>query len=510
LASHTQIRYSWFIPLPQLYTHDHLLEQSLTWITKQKVSSENIKSKEGIIKNFAKIKYDKTITFPLVYMDHRYRIHKELPYSPVYFVSTKQKKTSFEYEEYHLIKSLRFSIRVFPIGFGVISAYIDFNGIINPDMYNHYVNKIMCGSKKTSLNKYVHFLKRQLLKALFKEKELTNIKTTCIGPKLRINIIDKHISEQKFNEYSSNVLGTKNSTMKVFFKCNKKTDDQLAIHKKGIVVFTDTILTKNRRKYFRKSLDFIMDIFFGANILLPLIPSLITKTDSINNYNRFKDLISTVFLSINPEILESSNETTSLLPTAGMRVWFKSLNKIHNYSNEYITHIQEIIARMNEIRVDIWYELITSLLKENIPLVSRILLNNLKEQNFSLRELISPKIQLGDEEKVILDFLLKKIVDDYVSRFGFSTNTQLLNYKLGFCTINVIEKALGITGRDHFTFKNKLNLLSRVGLLETKAYTGPGSRNDSVQFRASPKHPYIDNFLRMKLAEESISELKLK
>ncbi len=505
----TQIRYSWYFSLPYLYTHDHLIDPSFKWIINRKVSNEALKNNIAIVRNFAKVRYDKTITFPLAFKDHQIRIHKEIPFSPIYFVTTEQKKTSFEYEK-NIINSVRFSIRLYPIGFGVISAYIDFNKIIKPNVNEHFVSKLKCGSKKTSMTKYVQYLKVQLLRSLFQEKELASIKSICKGPKIRINIIDKQFSEQEFAEYSNNVLGTKNSTTKIFLKYNKKTDDQIAFAKKGLVVFTDTILSKGRRQYFRNNLDFIMDLFYGAKVLIPLVPSLLTKVDSLNQHNRINDLISTVFFSLNPEILESNNELISLLPTAGLRVWLKSLNKIHNYSNEYISHTQEIMTRINEVRVDLWYELITTLLKESTPIVNKILMDYLKEQKISIRELITPKVKLDKESKLVIDFLLKKIVTDYVDRFGFSANTQLSKNKLGFCTLNIIEKALGITGRKHLEFKNRLETLSRVGLLETEAYTGPGARKDSVYYRASPKHPYIDSFLRVKLAQESISELKLK
>ena len=518
MTGHTQIRYSWYIPLPHLYTHDNLVNPDFCWIINEKLSKDEIKNNQAIIKNFAKLRYDKTITFPLLTKDNQIRILKEIPFSPIYFATTEQKKTAFEFAEAkkpttlteEIIKSVKFSIQLYPFGLGVIVAYINFKSIIKPEVSNHFIERLKCGSKKTSVTKYVQHLKMQLLRSLFIEKELAKVKTICKGPKIRVNFIDDHFNEEKFAVYSDKILGPKNAVTNVLFKRNKKTDDQLAFHKKGLVVFTSKSLSKGRRSYFRKSLDFTMDIFYGANFLLSLMPSIITKVDSKNSYGRINELISTMFLTLNPAILGSKNEQVSLLPTAGMRMWFRLLDEICGYSEEYISIVKNLISRINEMRVDIWYELITATLKENIPIIIEILLSTLKEQNYSIRELVTPKIQLDAENKEIIDFLLERIVTDYSSRFGFSANTQLSKDMLGFCTINIIEKALSITGRNHLEFKNRLDLLSRVGLLEAKAYRGPGSRKDSVQYRASPKYPYVDNYLRMKLAKESISELKLK
>lgn len=518
MTGHTQIRYSWYIPLPQIYSHNNLMNPEFNWIISEKLSKDEIKSNHAIIRNFAKLRLDKILTFPLITKDNQIRILKEIPFSSIYFATTQQKKTPFEFKETNKlatlgndnINSVKFSIQIYPAGFSVIAAYIDFKKIATPEESYHLIKKLSCGSKKTPILKYVQYLKMLLLRSLFQEKELARVKTNIKGPKIRVNFIDNHFTEKKFVDYSTKILGTKNAKLNIFFKYNKKTDDRLAFHKMGIVVFTGKVLSKGRRRYFRKTLDFVLDLFHGAYSLLPTIPSLITKVDSKNSYNRITELISTIFFTINPEILGAMNEQSSLFPTAGIRKWFRCLDKIFNYSEEFVSIIEEIVSRINEIRVDKWYEIITMILKENIPIVSELVLKGFKKQNYSIREIIAPKVQLDEENKEIIDFMLEKIVADFTSRFGFSRNTQLSKDKLGFCTLNVIEKTLGITGRKHMEFKNRLDLLSRVGLLEAKAYRGPGSRKDSVQYRASPIHPYVDNHLRVKLAKESISELKLK
>ena len=518
VSGQTQIRYSWYIPLTQLYTHEEVINPDFKWIIYEKALKEELKSKQAIIKNFAPIYYDRIMTYPLMNKDKQMRNQIELSFSPVYFATTKQKKVVFNFDDIQhstnlqskIIRSVSFVIQIYPIGFGVISAYINFNKIINPDICNHFVKKLRCGSKQTSIEKYVHYLKMILIKNLFQSQTIGEIKTDCIGPKIRINFINNQFPKEQFVNYSNKLLSTKNAETNILYKYNKKTDDQLAFHKKGLVVFTDKLQTKGRRRYFRKNLDFIMDIVYGAQVILPLIPSVITKTDSKNAYNRLTELLATVFVSLNPEILGCKNELGAILPTAGLRLWFRNLSSVNAYSNYYISHVREIISRVDQIRVDKWYEIITSLLKENIPIISEILKLNLEERNYTVRELVTPKIQLDDENTAILDFLLERLITDYLSRFGFSANTQLPKDMLGYYTLNALEKALGITGRNHLEFKNRLDLLSRVGLLETKAYRGPGSRSDSVQYRASPKHPYVDNHLRKKLINESISELKLK
>lgn len=518
MTGHTQIRYSWYISLPQIYSHDNLMNPEFNWIISEKLSKDEIKSNHAIIRNFAKLRLDKILTFPLITKDKQIRILNEIPFSPIYFATTQQKKTPFEFKETNKLDSfgndninlVKFSIQIYPAGFGVIAAYIDLKKIATPEEIYHLIKKLSCGSKKTSMLKYVQYLKMLLLRSLFQEKELARIKTNIMGPKIRVNFIDNHFTEKKFVDYSTKILGTKNAKSNIFFKYNEKTDDRLAFHKMGIVVFTDKVLSKRRRKYFRKTLDFVLDLFHGANYLLSLIASIITKVDSKNSYGRINELISTMFLTLNPELLGSKNEQFSLLPTAGIRKWFRYLDKIYNYSGEYVSIVEEIVSRINEIRVDKWYEIITMILKENLPVVNEILMKNLDEQNYSVREIITPEMQLDAENQEIIDFLLEKIITDFTNRFGFSMNTQLSKDNLGFCTLNVIEKVLGITGRKHLEFKNRLNLLSRMGLLETKSYRGPGSRKDSVQYRASPKHPYVGSYLKVKFAKESISELKLK
>ncbi|MGC9778878.1 MAG: hypothetical protein HZR80_06515 [Candidatus Heimdallarchaeota archaeon] len=518
MTGHTQIRYSWYIPLPQVYTHEDILNPDFNWIMKKKLTKDEIKNNQAVIQNFTKLRFDKTITFPLLIKDNQIRILKEIPFAPIYFTTTEQKKITYEKFESdqfttklinEKIDSVKFSIQLYPVGFGVISSYVNFASIIDPDLCAHFVNKFKCGRKNTIMTKYVRYLKLLLLKNLFREKELRMIKTICKGPKIRVNFIDDHLTTQRFTKYSEKILGSRNSDTNILYRINKKTNDQIAFHKKGLTIFTETSLSKNKRSYFRKSLDFIMDIVFGSSVLLPLIPSAITKADSQNKYGRIMELIFTSLFSINPKILGSRNELISLLPTAGMRTLYRKFEEICNYSKDFELYTNQIIERINEMRVDKWYELITTLLKENIPIITEKLFEALKERDYTTRDVITPQIQLDTGNKKIIDFLLEKLVSDYSNRFGFSANTQLSKDILGFCTINVIEKALGITGRNHLEFKNRLDLLRQVGFLEAIAYEGPGSRKDSVQYRTSPKHPYIDSYVRIRLAKESISDLKI-
>lgn len=518
MLGHTQIRYSWYIPLPQIYTHEDSINTNFNWLKKRKLTKEEIKSNQAVIRNFAKLRFDKTSTFPLLIKDNQIRILKEIPFTPIYFATTAQKKIAYEVVESdrfsrmlinEKIESVKFSMLLYPVGFGVISAYVNFASIINPELCSHFVTKFKCGRKNSTLTKYVQHLKLLLLKSLFREKELGKIKAICKGPKIRVNFIANHLTTQKFVACSEKILGSRNSQNNILFRTNKRTNDQIAFHKKGMTIFTEKSLSKNKRSYFRKNLDFLLDIIIGSSILLPLIPSAITKADSQNKYGRITELIFTSFFTLNPMILGSRNDLISLLPTAGMRTLYRKFEEICNYSKDFVLYTNQIIERINEMRVDKWYELITTLLKENIPIITEKLFEALKERDYTTRDVITPQIQLDTGNKKIIDFLLEKLVSDYSIRFGFSANTQLSKDKLGFCTINVIEKALGITGRNHLEFKNRLDLLRQVGFLEAIAYKGPGSRKDSVQYRTSPKHPYIDSYVRIRLAKASISELKI-
>ncbi|MBN1329958.1 MAG: hypothetical protein JXA54_10840 [Candidatus Heimdallarchaeota archaeon] len=516
---HTQIRFSWYIPLLQLYTHTDVLKEESKWIIKERFSKD-LKKKNSLIKNFGKIYFDKLLTYPLTVKDQQIRTLKKIPYRPLYFVTTNQKKISYNMSGLesrfstllrdNKIETIKFSVRVFPVGFGVISAYVNFATVIDPELCKHFVTKLKIGKKKSTVNQFVQYLKIELLKSLFVEKNLEEIKTVSLGPKIRVNLIDENINNQEFSTFSDTILGSENVNTNISFISNKKTNDQLAFHKKGVVFFTEKSQPKNKRSYFRNCLDFITDIVFGAETILPQIPPTITKADIENKQEKITELIFTFFLTLNHEVLTSKNVLNSLLPVSGMKKWYQKIAEIIEYPKNYLEVTQQLLSRVNELRVDCWYEIITNTLKENIPIITEKILELLLEKEHSIREVLTPKINLDDENKKIFNFLLEKLERDYSSRYGFMPDTSLSKENLGYCTLNTIEKALGVTGRNHLEFKSRIDILSQVGLLEAVAYEGPGSRKDSQQYRASPKHPYVNEFLKIKLAKESISELNLK
>lgn len=518
MTGYTQIRYSWYIPLYHFYTHEHLLQENFKWVTKRDFTKEEIKTDKSIIRNFAKMYFDKTLIYPLISKDRKIRILNKIPFSPIYFASTKQKKVSVNLSKQNQqkefgknrIKSIKFSIKIYPIGLGVISVFLNFESIIEPKLYNHLVDKIKCGKKDSSINQYIQYLKIQLLKSLFDEENLKEIMTICKGPKIRINFIDESMSMQKFSFYADGILGSENADTNIIYKTNKKTNDLFAFHRKGIVLFTEKSQTKNRRNYLRNSLDLVLDIAFGSEILLPLVPSIITKADIENKHERINELIFTSFITLNPEILGAYNDLYSFFPTSGIRKWYQYLIETNKYYQIFLETVNQLLIRINELRVDKWYDIISSLLKENIPIVSEKMLELLKEKELTIREVLSPKMKFDEENKKIFDFLLEKLSKDFSSRYSYTEGILLDKDKLGYCTLNVIEKSLGITGRNHLEFKNRIDLLRQVGLLEAVAYKGPGSKKDSVQYRASPDHPYVNDYMKIFLAKESISEIKLK
>ncbi|MHA1307829.1 MAG: hypothetical protein ACTSO7_03035 [Candidatus Heimdallarchaeota archaeon] len=517
MANHTHIRYSWYIPLPQLYSHSELLSNDFAWLH-DKDYFDKVKEQRNVITNFSEMRFDKLLTYPLLEKDNLIRSFVEIPFSPIIFLKTKQKKITYSlvnksnakllFKE-NQIKSLKFEIRIYPIGFCVISAYVNYDGILTKKINKQILTHLKCGKKHTTLSKYVNYLKVELLKSLFDRKHLEKIKTISFGPKSRFSIIYNQLSFSDRRDLAEKLLGLENTKSMLKSKLNKKTNDHIFYNKQGLIFYSGNNSKKIKRKHFRYNLDFLIDLVNGAKCLISIIPNIITKIDIKNNYNHTVKLIANSIYSMNHEIIASRNDLSSILSSAMMRSWFLSYAETVNYSEIFNDYIDELFIRINEMRIDKWYEVMNFVLKDDIPLVTEKMLTILAKKNITARDILAPRLNLDENNQEILSFLLEKIASDYTKLSNNDQTRTIPKENFGYCTLNNIEKALKIPGRNHFNFKNRMNYLRQVGLLEAKAYTGPGSRKDSVQFRASPKHPYVNEYLKNQLTINRISLLNL-
>lgn len=473
-----------------------------------------MKSYSLIIPNVGQLAYETRFCYPLMRKYQQLNLQVDFDFAPVFFASTPQFKRCFVVktstaEDKTLLRNVRsiaFSIKCFPAGFVVFNSYMNLNEWNTQPLNHKLLNKILCGKKSTLLLKYINYLKRKFLEAIFKKEKIPEIKRPLIGPKIRINFIGENYNEEQFQKHSK--LSFSISELKKVAIYKNNIGEFFYFNKKGVSFFTTTKMEKQRRKFLRHNLDLVMDIVYGIESLLPVLPKFITQTDQVKDLDVSR-MVFTFAYSLNPQVLRAVIESVSMLPTASIRKWFSLSAEKIRLEEKYSHYKNLIIERIDELRVDFWYKIVANLLLENVPGFTSIYLKKINEQSKSSREIINLKIQLDTRDDQILNWFIEKLSRDLKERYTPPANDLLDETELGFITLFQAEKHFGIHGREHFDFKMKIDTLNAAGFLESKPYKGPGSKKGSKKYRANPKHQYVIAKLKISLRNSLISEIKI-
>jgi hypothetical protein len=513
---HTQIRFSWYFPLPWLLTHSHWLEEAFSWLPTCENDLEQMKEKKSFIASVGNLSFETDFCYPVIRKARQLQLLRQMDFPSICYARTPQmdvkvvrKRKEATFFQQADIRKISFSIKIYPAGFGVINAYINLGGFVRTTLSNHLMKNIRCGPKESTLEQFVNYLKFLVLQKIFQKRYLEKIHTVLYGPKIRVNFISDFIDRQEFKKLSEILANNDSGTMKAKFKHNPKKNDHFCFAKNGLSFFTSTNLAKTKRKYLRTNLDFIADLIFGLESLLPIIPGFVTSHDREEEVNLEK-LIIAISYSLNPEVLQAKNELSALLPSAGLRKWFELLSGIVNLEEKYDTMLSALLPRINELRVDRWYKIIQLFLLTNIPKVSSRTIERFRQEGIKVREVTTPQINLDKMNKEIVNYLVEELKKDLLARFDPFSTEKIIEEIIGYRTLNKIASHLEVTGREHAEFKQRVEILASTGLVQSIPYTGPGARKDSKQYRAAANHPYVSTAVKKVLAKNMISELKLE
>ena len=514
MRQYSNVRFSWYLPLPWLVTSKDWL--ALDFQPLADYSPQIARSFKAILPNVGVMKFQRRYSYAVLLKDMQHRVLRNFSFPPIFFFSTPQKKLPFNISKQAMnvisdfsktpIRGIKYSLKVYPAGFAVINIFLDFFGLVGPEKIFHLPTKLLCGKKNDRLVSFVYYLQTKLLKSLFLPTKLSSIRTILQGPKIRLTIIGDSITTNNFRSYAKGILTRNKGSKKISFSTNRRTGDHFAFYKTGVVSFSLATLPEAKRKYLRHNLDLVMDLVFGSELLLPLFPEVITKLDLEQENCFLERAFYDCFYTLNPEVLAAKNELNALLPTAGLRHWYLTLVSTTPLKQLIPSIFSDLFQRLDEIRFDKWFKVISALLRSNIPGVSLSLLESLRKENSRIRTLLLREPKLDKQNNEILACLLSKLRSDLTKRY-IDQKMEIDETKLGFMTLYQIEKALQIKARDHSDFKQRINLLESVGLIETQPYRGPGSKAGSKLYRASPKHFYIKNQLKDNLTEMLVQKI---
>ncbi|MHA1876619.1 MAG: hypothetical protein ACTSUC_09285 [Promethearchaeota archaeon] len=515
MRKYTHLRLSWYLPLPELITHKNWFKKEALWLGQIEGNIQRLKRDFILIPNVGKLAFETDYCYPIIKKHEQLSTLVDFDFSPIFYAKINQIRTNFDIKQIsdqdielkENICSLAFNVKCFPAGFIVFNAYINYRGWLSQPINHKFINKLICGKKLTSIIKFINFLKAKTLVALFGEKRIQEIRTILTGPKIRVNLIDDDCDVKQFQNKSKLLL-----SLNVVNKINiikNKTGDYFHFNKKGIVVFTSTKITPKKRQYFRHNIDLIMDIVYGIESILPILPKFITQIDQKDKFE-VERLIFTFAYTLNPDVLNAIMELNSILPTAGTRKWFSLLAKEVKLYEKYSQYRNLINERVDELRIDRWYKIMAVFLLENIPGFTSPLIQKLIKQDQTIKDIIDPKVELDKEDDAIVNWFIDKFYRDLVERFTLPANDMIIEDEIGYSTLFQVEKHFKIQGREHMNFKSKIDVLNAVGLLESKPYKGPGAKKGSKKYRANPKHRYIASKLKINLTDSIISQIKLR
>jgi len=515
MRQYSNVRFSWYLPLPWLVTSKDWL--ALDFQPLADYSPQIARSFKAILPNVGVMKFQRRYSYAVLLKDMQHRVLRNFSFPPIFFFSTPQKTLPFNISKQAMnvisdfsktpIRGIKYSLKVYPAGFAVINIFLDFFGLVGPEKIFHLPTKLLCGKKNDRLVSFVYYLQTKLLKSLFLPTKLSSIRTILQGPKIRLTIIGDSITTNNFRSYAKGILTQNKGSKKISFSTNRRTGDHFAFYKTGVVSFSLASLSEEKRKYLRSNLDLIMDLVFGSELLLPLFPEVITKFDLEQEDCLLERAFYDCFYTLNPEVLAANTEVNALLPTAGLRYWYSHLFSTTPLKQVVPSIFSDLLVRLNEIRLDKWFQVISTLLRVNIPGVSLKLIGLLQKEDSKIRTLLLRQPKLDKQNTAILTCLLSKLKSDLTKRYVDQV-MAIDEETIGFMTLHQIEKALEIKGREHSDFKQRINLLESVGLIETQPYRGPGSKTGSKLYRASPKHFYIKSQLKNTITEILMQKIR--
>jgi len=513
VRKYTHLRLSWYLPLPELITHRTWLKKEALWLSQIEGNLQQLKKKHFIIPNLGKVTVETDFNYPLIKKYQQLNLLVDFDFSPIFYATTKQIRTKYNITQKagdtsltKTLRSLSFSIRCFPAGFIVFNAYLNFINQLSQPINHKLLNKLLCGKKLTTINKYVNYLKSKFLTTIFESEKIPEIKWVLMGPKIRIQFIENG-SKEDFLQITKLLFSLNEIEANQVVK--NKTNDYFLFSKKGVAILPSIQMNPQRRQYFRHNIDLIIDIVYGIETLLPILPKFITQIDQKDNLDIGR-LIFTYAYTLNPEVLNAITELDSLLPTAGTRKWFSQLAKEVKLYNKY-SHYRDLInERIDKLRVDSWYKIVATFLLENIPGFTSYYMEQIKKHQQAIKDIIAPKVKLDEEGDKIINWFIKKFSKDLKERYTPPVNDMINEEEIGYSTLFQVEKNFGIQGRAHSSFKLKIDVLNALGLLESKPYKGPGAKEGSKKYRANPNHQYVLRKLKMNLKNSIIAEIKLR